>query len=85
MHEASKLPNKRLILQPILDAIEPGWTIMKPTPLNPTDVDTLCIFQKPADYKQEQVAIDNSYFEDVGERHKIRPLVEAAIRNAKQK
>ena len=81
----TSLPDKRAILQPILDEIEPGWTIVKPSPLNPTDVEEECIFQKRDDHKEAQVGIPNRYFQDADQRYKIQPHVESAINNAKVK
>ncbi len=78
------LPDKRAILKPILDGIESGWTIVKPSPLNPTDVEGECIFQKGGS-KEARVQIPNTYFQDADQRHKIKPLVEVAIRNAKMR
>ena len=37
--------DKRKALQPVLDSIEKGWQITKPSPLNPNDLETECIFQ----------------------------------------
>ena len=38
--------DKRKALQPVLDSIEKGWQITKPSPLNPNDLETECIFQQ---------------------------------------
>ncbi len=78
------LLDKRTIVQPILDGIELGWTIVKPSRFNPTDVEEECIFQKGGS-KEARVQIPNPYFQDADQRHKIKPLVEDAIRNAKVK
>ncbi len=78
------LPDKRAILQPILDEIESGWTIVKPSRLTPTDVEEECIFQKGGS-KEARVRIPNTCFQDVYQRHKIKPLVEEAIKNAKMR
>ena len=40
--------DKRKALQPVLDSIEKGWQITKPSPLNPDDLETECIFQHRA-------------------------------------
>jgi len=32
--------DKRKALQPVLDSIEKGWQITKPSPLNPGDLET---------------------------------------------
>ncbi len=74
------LPDKRVILQPILDEIESGWTIVKPSSLDPTDIEAECIFQKGD--KEARTEIHSTYFRDADQRHKIKPLVEFAIRNA---
>lgn len=79
----SQLPNKREILQPILDAIELGWTIKKPSPLNPTDIEHLCIFQHAKSRREVEIAFDNSLFQDVGRKAELERLVRHAIRNAK--
>jgi len=78
----SQITNKREILQPILDSIEAGWHIKKPSPLVPDDVEELCIFQHPKTYREVQVAIANSQFWDNGRQHEIEPIVRYAIQNA---
>lgn len=55
--------NKRQILQPILDKIEPGWIIKRPSAFNPCDVDYICVFQKPSEYKQAHADISTKFFE----------------------
>jgi hypothetical protein len=78
--------NKRKILQPILDEIEPDWVIVKPDPLHPGDRSSKCIFQsaKPKDYREAFVHIPDDLFqnEDLGV---IERLVRNAIKNAKPK
>src|SRR5262245_16429433 len=55
--------DKRKTLQPVLDSIEKGWQIVKPSPLNPDDLDTECIFQhRAAGHEQVKIVIDNSLF-----------------------
>ena len=55
--------DKRKALQPVLDSIEKGWQITKPSPLNPDDLDTECIFQhRAAGHEQLRIVIDNSLF-----------------------
>ena len=80
---ATGLPNKREILQPILDKTEQGWSIIKPSPLDPTDPEERCVFQKGN--KEAEISIPNSWFQDLGERHKIEPVLRDAIRSAKVK
>lgn len=77
------LPDKRAMLQPILDEMERGWTIKKPSPSNPTDVEELCIFQKADENKQVEIEIPNSYFTDADQQHKLKPWVQRAIRKAR--
>ena len=55
--------DKRKALQPVLDSIEKGWQIVKPSPLNPDDLETECIFQhRAAGHEQVRIVIDNSLF-----------------------
>ena len=55
--------DKRKALQPVLDSIEKGWQITKPSPLNPDDPETECIFQHRAPgHEQIRIVIDNSLF-----------------------
>ena len=82
MQHSTPLPNKRVILQPILDEIESGWTIVMPSQLNPKDIEIGCFFQKTDENKEARVRIPNAYFQDADQRHNIKPLVEVAIRNA---
>lgn len=79
---AVSVVNKRLILQPLLDKIEPGWIIKKPSQLNPCDVDYICIFQKPSEYKQVTVEISTKYF-DKPDLVRIEKLLRDALKNAK--
>ena len=77
--------NKREILQPILDKIEPDWVIVKPSPLNPDDREWECHFQnqKPNDYREVFIDIPNTLFD--GDLAVIEWLVTNAIKNAKPK
>ncbi len=78
------LVNKREVLQPMLDKIEPGWSIKKPSPRDPCDVDHTCIFQRlqPGDYREATAAIPNEFFE-MGKLADIEKLVKAAIEHAR--
>ena len=78
------LPNKREILQPILDRIERGWHIQKPSPLAPDDVEELCIFQHPPTYREAKVGIPNSLFQDGARQHEIEPVVRRALEQTKR-
>jgi hypothetical protein len=74
------LVNKRQVLKPILDKVESGWSIKKPSPADPCDPDYLCIFQKPADSKEFEVSIPNELF-DGPDRHAIEFMLRDAIKN----
>ena len=76
------LVNKREILQPMLDNIEPAWWIKKPSPLDPCDVEYMCIFQHTGDYREATVDIKTELFTD-GKLVEIERLVRVAIANAK--
>jgi len=78
----SQLPDKRAILKSIIDRIEPGWHIKKPSPLNPTDIEHQVILQHPDTYKEVSVPLENSLFQDVGQRQKLEHLVREAIQKA---
>ena len=70
------VPNKREMLLGILQelesegAIEPGWTTTK----MPTDIEHRCTFQHRTG-RQVTVAIENTWFQDEGEREKIKALL----------
>lgn len=72
--------NKRRILEPMLDRIEPDWYILKPQCSNPYDTDTECIFHHPRDYREAHVHIDNALFLS-GNLEEIERLVRAAVAN----
>jgi hypothetical protein len=73
--------NKREILQPILDKLEPGWSIQKP--IDPFDVETEYCFQliKPGDYREARVHIGNELFQD-GKLAALVDLVGHAVKRA---
>ena len=58
------LPNKREILESIINEQGDFWIIMKPSRNNPTDPDYLCVFQNPAEYKEARVEIPTAWFTD---------------------
>jgi len=76
-----KLPNKREILQSILDKEDELWIIMKPSRADPTDPEDLCIFQNPGRYKEARVEIPLSWFLNQ-EIEKIQSAVVDAIEHA---
>ena len=81
--EALKMEvDKRAILQPILDGIEPGWELIKPLKEDPADLEHLSVFQKSDENKVIKVPIPDYYF-NFGEQHRIRTFLEQEIRYAK--
>lgn len=73
--------NKREILQSMLDKIEAGWWIKKPSPLDPGDIEWRCTFQHHNGYRNVDVEIPTSLFED-GKLAEIERIVTAAIKTA---
>ena len=71
--------DRRKRLQGILDEIEPGWFVVRPT--GPGDIVSLCILRKPSDHKEACDEIPQKWFED-GEDHLITQKVREAISNA---
>ncbi len=78
----SRLPNKRETLQVLLDEIEPGWQIKKPSPVDPYDVEYACIFQKPSEYKEATAWIPNTLFQD-GPLERVREILVDSVRKAR--
>jgi hypothetical protein len=75
------LPNKRDILQSILDMEDDLWIIMKPSLKNPTDAEYLCVFQNPAKCKEARAEIPTTWFEN-REFDKIKGAVRDALDHA---
>jgi hypothetical protein len=72
--------DKRKALQPVLDSIEKGWQIVKPSPLNPDDLETECIFQhRAAGHEQVRIVIDNSLFR-LSNTSELQDLVRSVIK-----
>jgi hypothetical protein len=74
-------PNKREILQSILDEEDDLWIIMKPSRNNPTDPEQLCVFQNPGQWKEARAEIPTSWFLN-REFEKIETAVRHAIEHA---
>jgi len=74
------LVNKRQILKNILDKVEAGWSIKKPSPADPCDPEYLCIFEKPSEYKKVEVSIPNELF-DGPDRRAIESILQDALKN----
>jgi hypothetical protein len=75
------LPNKRAVLQSILDKEDGLWIIMKPSRNDPADPDDLCVFQNPGKWREARVDIPMSWFVNQ-EFEKIENAVLDAIENA---
>ena len=75
------LPNKRKILEAIIDEQDDFWIITKPSRNNPTDSDYLCVFQNPAEYKEARVEIPTAWFMDE-QVDKIQGAVWHAMKSA---
>ena len=72
--------DKRKALQPVLDSIEKGWQITKPSPLNPDDPETECIFQHgAAGHEQVRIVIDNGLFR-LSNMSELQDLVRSAVK-----
>ena len=72
--------DKRKALQPVLDSIEKGWQITKPSPLNPDDLETECIFQHgAASHEQVRIVIDNGLFR-LSNMSELQDLVRSAVK-----
>ncbi len=77
-----RLPNKRAFLRPILDKIEEGWEIQKPSAMDPTDNDFICLFLHPRSGRQARAVLPTNWFRDAGLFPEIELAVRMAIRNA---
>jgi hypothetical protein len=75
------LPNKREVLQSILDKEDDLWIIMKPSRNDPTDPENLCVFQNPGRWQEARVEIPMSWFLNQ-ELEKIESAVLDAIEHA---
>jgi hypothetical protein len=72
------LVNKVEILQPILDKIEPGWHIEKPSSVDPCDFAPDCVFQHKVDQRPVTINIDNDLFQ-----HGKLEQIEKSVRTAR--
>ena len=73
-------PDKRKALQPVLDSIEKGWQIVKPSPLTPDNLETECIFQhRAAGHEQVRIVIDNSLFR-LSNLSELQDLIRSVIK-----
>jgi hypothetical protein len=78
------LPNKREIIQTIVDDEPESWIIMKPSRRDPADPEPLCIFENPAADTQARAEIPLEWFQQ-RELSKIKQAVQESLRNAEIK
>lgn len=72
--------NKREILQAIIDDVQEPWIIMKPSRFDPTDSDSLCVFENPEQQIQAKTDIPQAWFENA-ELEKIKAAVHRSLEN----
>lgn len=75
------LPNKRELIQAIIDDESEPWIIMKPSRKDPADPEPLCIFENPAANTQARAEIPLEWFERQ-ELGKIKDAVQQSLRHA---
>jgi hypothetical protein len=78
------VPNKRKMIQSIIDDEEGPWIIMKPSVQNPSDPDPLCIFDNPGKLTEAKVEIPAEWFQR-NELEKIREAIHNALQHARIK
>ena len=77
-------PNKRKIIQSIIDDEDGPWIIMKPSITNPNDPERLCIFQNPAKLSEAKVEVPPEWFHK-NELEKIRRAIHEGLQTARTK
>jgi hypothetical protein len=79
-----ELPNKREMIQAVIDEEEEPWIIMKPSRQDPTDPEPVCIFENPAAQTQAKAEIPVAWFQNQ-ELHKIKKAIQQSLRHAQFK
>ena len=71
-------PNKREMIQAIIDEEPEPWVIMKPSRQDPIDPEALCIFENPAEQTQAraEIPLENHDLE------KIKEAIRQSLRHA---
>jgi putative phosphoribosyl transferase len=77
-------PNKREMIQAIIDEEQEPWIIMKPSRKDPTDPEPLCVFENPAEHTQATAEIPLEWFQN-RELEKIRQTIQQSLRQAQVK
>ncbi|MPZ78349.1 MAG: hypothetical protein GEU77_17720 [Deltaproteobacteria bacterium] len=76
-----KLPNKREMIQAVIDEEQEPWIIMKPSREDPTDPEPLCIFENPAEQTQAKTEIPVAWFQN-RELQKIKDAIQQSLGRA---
>jgi hypothetical protein len=79
--ENMPLPNKRAMIQMLIDDEPEPWIIMKPSRHDPTDPEPLCVFEHPAEDTQARAEIPLEWFQN-RELERIRQAIQQSLRNA---
>jgi putative phosphoribosyl transferase len=77
----TELPNKREIIQAVIDEEEEPWIIMKPSRQDPTDQEAVCVFENPAEQTQAKAEIPAAWFQN-RELQKIKEAIQQSLRHA---
>jgi hypothetical protein len=77
-------PNKRKVIQSIIDDEEGPWIVMKPSVANPNDPDRLCVFENPGKLTEASVEIPLEWFQK-NDLEKIRRAIHDALQHARTK
>jgi hypothetical protein len=76
-----ELPNKREMIQAVIDEEPEPWIIMKPSRQDPMDREPLCIFENPAEGTQASAEIPLEWFQNC-EFEKIKQAIQRSLRHA---
>jgi len=72
--------DKREVIREVLDEVDEPWIIMKPSRHNPTDTDTLCVFENPHKQTQAKANIPMDWFE----KQEVEKIKEAVLSSLQQ-
>lgn len=79
-----ELPNKRQMIQAVIDEEQEPWIVMKPSRQDPADPEPLCIFENPAEQTQAKTEIPVAWFQN-RELQKIKEAIKQSLRHAEAK
>lgn len=77
-----ELTNKREVIQVVIDEEPEPWIIIKPSRRNPTDPESLCIFENPSEDTQARAEIPLEWFQN-RDLEKIKQTIHQSLRNAR--